>query len=179
MAKSGKKKEKINLEELDINQLLEEAVATSRTGRVLASLGAILTGREKHDAGLVYLLLKAGKEYTYTWKYPVKVKISEEPENKKYTPLEAIAWFAENYPQQAGPLLRKLEEEYKKPKTEISYGLKGAKDLPDGFYIETLSKILNISSDRAIVLYHSIIKPHLSQQEEKDRLASLAIKPKD
>ncbi|MBI2449110.1 hypothetical protein HYV49_02330 [Candidatus Pacearchaeota archaeon] len=174
MAKSRKKKEEINLDELDINQLLNEAVATSRLGRALASLGATLTGREKHDAGLVYLLLKAGKEYS--GKFPVVAEIKDVPELKKYTPKEAIDWFAGRYPKEAGPLLKKLEEEYTKPKTEINYGLRKNKDLSDSLYIETLSQILNISDDRARVLYHGIIKPYLDQQEEESKLVSITIK---
>ena len=176
MAAAKKKKEEINLEELDINKLLIEAVTTSHLGRVLASLGSILTGREKHDAGLVYLLLRAGKKYN--GKLPVTAEITDKPETKSYSPTEAIKWFAERFPKEAGPLLSRLEEEYTEPKTEIIYGLGGARDLPSKLYIETLSQILEIPRTRASILYNRIIKPHLKQQEDESGLVSLAIKAK-
>jgi len=169
-----KKKEEINLDELNTDELLQETVASSRLGRALASLGAILTGREKHDAKLVYLLLKAGKEYSQ--KLPVTANITKLPELKKYSPSDAIEWFAEKYPREAEPLLSRLQQKYTEQSTEIVYGLKEKKDLPDKFYIETLSRTLNISEDRATTLYHSIIKPSLEKEEEESRLVSLAMK---
>jgi len=173
-SKSKKKKEEINLDELNIDELLSETVASSRLGRALASLGAVLTGREKHDAKLVYLLIKAGREYST--KLPVTASIAEIPELKKYSPTEAIEWFAEQYPKEVEPLLKKLEEKYTRPKTEIVYGLKEKKDLQDPFYIKTLSRILTISEDRARVLYHGIIQPYLEKEEEESRLVSLTMK---
>lgn len=128
--------------------MLQETVATSRLGRALASLGAVLTGREKHDAKLVYLLLKAEKEYSP--KLPVTTNITRLPELKKYSPSDAIEWFAKEYPKQAEPLLKKLQEEYRRENTEIVYGLKEKKDLSDRFYIEALSRTLDMSEDRAI-----------------------------
>ncbi len=171
---SSKKKEEINLDELNIEELLPETVATSRLGRALASLGAVLTGREKHDAKLVYLLIKAGKEYSA--KLPVTASIKDFPEEKKYSPTEAIEWFSERFPKEAQPLLKKLEEKYTRPKTEILYGLKERRDLNDNFYMQTLSKVLNISEDRARVLYHGIIQPYLEKEEEESRLVSLTMK---
>ena len=168
-----KKKEEINLEELNLDELLQETVASSRLGRALASLGAVLTGREKHDAGLVYVLLRANKNYSK--KLPVTASITKTPEKKKYSPAESIRWFSENYPKEAEPLLRRLQEEYKESKTFINYGLREKKDLPDKFYIGVLSTLLNISEDRATTLYHSIIKPSLEKEEEESRLISLAI----
>lgn len=176
MATTRKKREEINLEELDINQLLQETVVTFRLGRALASLGATLTGREKHDANLVYRLLSAGKKYT--GKLPITAEIADKPETKKYSSKEAIEWFAEHFPKEAGPLLSRMEEEYTEPKTEIIYGLMGARDLPSKLYIETLSQILEIPFTRASILYNRIIQPHLKQQEEESRLVSLTIKAK-
>ncbi len=169
-----KKKEEINLDELNTDELLQETVASSRLGRALASLGATLTGREKHDAKLVYLLIKAKKEYSE--RLPVTAEIVELPEIKKYSPTEAIEWFAEKYPKEAEPLLSRLEQKYKSPKTEIVYGLKEKRDLPDQFYVETLSRVLAISEDRATTLYHSIIKPSLEKEEEESKLVRLSMK---
>lgn len=171
---SKKKKEEINLDELNIDELLPETVATSRLGRALASLGAVLTGREQHDAKLVYQLIRAGREYSQ--KLPVTAAVAEIPELKKYTPIEAIKWFTKQFPKEAQPLLKRLEEKYTHPKTEIVYGLKERRDLQDSFYIETLSKILTISEDRARVLYHGIIQPYLEKEEEESRLVSLTMK---
>ncbi len=80
-----KKKEKINLEELDFKPLLEECVVCSRLGRIIASLGATLTGREKHDAKFVYLLLKAKRELPE--RTPTTARISKE-KNQRNTPLK-------------------------------------------------------------------------------------------
>ncbi len=173
MSKKSKKTE-INLNELNIDDILPEAVATARLGRALASLGAILTGRKKHNAKLVYRLIKAGREYSQ--KLPVTASIAEIPEEKKYSPSEAIEWFSEKFPKEAQPLLQKLEEKYTSPKTEIVYGLKEKRDLQDTFYIETLTLILDVSKDRARVLYHGIIQPYLEKEEEESRLVSLTMK---
>ncbi|MDO8508758.1 MAG: hypothetical protein Q7S27_03685 [Nanoarchaeota archaeon] len=169
-----KKKEEINVEELDINHLLPETVATSRLGRALASLGSILTGREKHDARLVYLVMKAGKKYSE--KLPLIARLVKEKELKKYSPSQAIDWFAQNYPKEARPLLKKLEQKYRESKQNLNYGLKGKKDLPDKLYLETLSTVLNITEDRARTLYYGIIQPYLEKEEEESKLVSLTIK---
>jgi len=47
-----KKKEEVNVDELDFKSILEEGVVCSRLGRTIASFGATLTGREKQDAKL-------------------------------------------------------------------------------------------------------------------------------
>lgn len=177
MDKEKKPKEKLDLDKLDIDNLITETVISSRLGRTLASLGAILTGREKHDAKLVYLLLKAERQYSH--KLPALAKISEYPKLKKYTPAEAIEWFSQKYPREAEPLLRKLEERYKESKTNLIYGIKDRKDFPDKKYVENLSGLLNITEDRATTLYHSIIKPLLEKEEKESRLVSLAMTDKE
>jgi len=174
MAKNKKSKEVIDYDKLDLDFLLKETVTTSRLGRALASLGATLTGREKHDAQLVYHVLKLGRPYSN--KLPVIASISKIPELKKYTPSEAIKWFAQRYSKEAEPLLKKLQEEYTKEETSLNYGLREKKDLPDKFYIASLSNLLDISEDRARILYHGVIKPHLEKEEEKSRLVSVVMK---
>ncbi len=171
-----KKKGEIDLDQFNIDELLPETVASSRLGRTLASLGATLTGRETHDAKLVYVLLKAGREYSP--RLPLEVSITEIPEQKKRTPAEAIKWFAEKYPREAEPLLKKLEERYTETGTVMTYGLKERRDLSDEFYIEVLSRVLSISEDKSRIFYHGIIKPQLEKEEEESRLKSMNVKDK-
>ena len=116
-----KKKEDINIEALDIDEVLTETVTSSRLGRAIASLGGLLTGREKHDGELVYHLLNAGKKPSP--RLPATASIVTEAERKKYSPSDAIKWFAERFPKNAQPLLAKLQEEYTRPLTQVQYGL--------------------------------------------------------
>ena len=172
----SKKKKEVDVSELDFGALLPETVASSRLGRTLASLGAILTGREKHNSSLVHRLLKAGREYP--GRLPVTAELFDESETRKYSPTQAVEWFVEHYPREAGPLVARLEETYKASKRGVIYGLKGKKDMPDELYIGTLSRILEMSVDRATVLYHGIVKPHLDKEDEESRLVRATVKDK-
>ena len=169
-----KKKEEIDINTLDSRVTLEEAVACSRLGRTMASYGAILTGREKRFAKLVYSLLNAKKEFSDKW--PVVSQISEEKKAKKTSPTEAINWFAEKYPKKAQPLLAKLQSTYDQKETSVLYGLREVKDLSDEFYVNTLKTVLEIPQHEAAVLYHGILKPVMIRQEEEKGLTGLVIK---
>lgn len=169
-----KKKEEIDISILDSKDTLEEAVACSRLGRTIASYGAILTGREKRFANLVYYLLKANREFSDRW--PVVAQISEEKQTKKTSPTEAIKWFAEKYPKEAEPLLTKLQSKYDEKETSVLYGLKEGKDLPDKFYVNILKTVLEIPQQEAVVLYHGILKPMMTRKEEEKGLTGLVIK---
>ena len=169
-----KKKEESDINLLDFKDTLEEAIACSRLGRTIASYGAILTGREKRFATLVYHLLKAKKELSDEW--PVMAQISEEKKSKKTSPTEAIKWFAEKYPKKAQPLLAKLQSKYDEEETSVLYGLKEGKDLPDEFYVNTLKTVLEVPQHEAAVLYHGILKPVMIRQEEEKGLTGLVIK---
>jgi len=170
------KKKEIEIDKLDFDSLLQETIASCRLGRALASLGATLTGREKRDAKLVYILLKAQREYSK--KLPVMATISRTSETKEYGSVEAIRWFAHKYPKRAEPLLRRMHESYTKPTVVLNYGLKEKGDLPDSYYVKTLTRVLNISEDKARVLYHGIIKSGLEREKKESRLVSTAMKEK-
>lgn len=169
-----KKKEKIDIDALNLPKILEEAVTCSRLGRTIASFGATLTGREKADAKLVYLLLKAGKELPE--KSYATAKISSDEETKKYTYAQAVKWFAEKYPKEAEPLLKRLKEEYNSKETSLIYGIKQKKDLPDEQYVKILMETLQIPKNEAAVMYHGVIKPELDRLKEEEGLVKVVMK---
>jgi hypothetical protein len=169
-----KKKEEVDINSLDFRATLEEAVACSRLGRTMASYGSTLTGREKRFAELVYYLLKAQKESSNRW--PVTARISQEKKSKKTSPTEAIKWFAGKYPKQAEPLLNKLKSKYDQTETSVLYGLKEGKDLSDEFYVDILNRVLEIPQHEAVILYHTILKPIMTRQEEEKGLTGLVMK---
>src|SRR3989344_6775959 len=138
----ARKKTEINVDALDFKTLLEESVACSRLGRTIASFGATLTGREKQDANFVYHLLRAGREPPE--KSPTTASISQERKNKKYSPTDAIKWFADKYPREAEPLLKRLKDTYDKDEVSVVYGVRQGKDLPDEYYVKVLIDILQI-----------------------------------
>ncbi len=168
-----KKKEDVNLEALNFRPLLEEAVACSRLGRIIASFGATLTGREKHNAQFVYLLLKARREIPKGT--PTTASISTDTKPKKFGYEKAVKWFAENYPKEAQPLLVKLKESYDATENSVVYGVQSGRDLPDEYYIKVLFDILGIPQQDAAVMYHGAIKPHIQRMEEKEGLVKLVI----
>ncbi len=168
------KEEKIEIDELDINKILPETVICSIIGRTIASLGSTMTGRERHNANLLYILLKAGRKYSE--EIPTKAEIEDYKKQKKYSPTEAIKWFSSNYPKESEPLLKKLEEEYEKPETSLTYGLKKGKNFSDDEYIEIMEKILDIPKQDARILYHGVIRPHLEREKENEGLTKLLIK---
>lgn len=170
----AKKKEEINIDALDFKIILEEAVACSRLGRPIASLGSMLTGREKQDAKLVYLMLKAGKELPK--KTPTTASISTDTKEKKFGYEKSVKWFAENYPKEAEPLLAKLRETYDERETSIVYGVQKEKDLSDEHYINILVGILEIPQQDAAVMYHGTIRPYLQRLEEEEGLVKLVMK---
>lgn len=169
-----KKKDEVNVDALNFKPILEEAVACSRLGRTIASFGAMLTNREKHEARLVYLLLKAGKELPE--KTVTTAAIASEKKKKDVTYAQAVKWFAEKYPKNAEPLLAKLKEEYDDTETAVVYGIKPKLDFVDDYYIRVLVDILEIPKQDAAVMYHGAIKPHLSRMDEKEGLVSLVMK---
>lgn len=170
----ARKKEEINLDALNFKVILEEAVACSRLGRPIASLGAMLTGREKQDAKLVYLMLKAEKELPK--KTPATAYISEEKKSKKFGYEKAVKWFAENYPKEAEPLLAKLKENYDETETSVVYGVEKNKDLPDNYYIDVLVNILGIPKQDAAVMYHGVLRPYLNRMSEEEGLVKLVMR---
>ncbi len=169
-----KKKKEINVDALDFKIILEEAVACSRLGRIIASYGATLTGREKQNANFIYLLLKAGKELPR--KTPTTASISTDKKKKKYGYEKAVKWFAEKYPKEAEALLAKIKEEYDETETAVLYGVQKGKDLSDEYYIKILIDILRIPEQDAAVMYHGTIKPQIQRMEEKKGLVKLVIK---
>lgn len=169
-----KKKEKLDLDKLNLPAILEETVSCSYLGRTIARFGATLTGKEKADARLVYLLLKAGREVPE--KSDLTAHISRDEKTKKYNYAEAVKWFAEKYPKQAEPLLNKLEEEYTKKETLVVYGAKPGQDLPDEYYVRVLTEILQIPKNEAAVMYHGVIRPQLNRLREKEGLIKLVMK---
>jgi len=168
-----KKKEPINVEGLIPDDVSEEMYTCSILGRALAAFGAILTGREKHDAKLMHLLLlgKRGPSKDSM----VFAELKQEPETKKYTPSEAIDWFTKKYPKRAQPLLKRLEENYTRDSTLISYGLRN-QQIPSRIYVSILSEKLGISRESAEVLYHGVIKPYLERQQEESELVTMKMK---
>lgn len=169
-----KKKEKVNLEALNFKPLLEEAVVCSRLGRTIASFGATLTGREKQDANLVYLLLKGGRELPE--RTPTTASISKETKTKKFGYPEAVKWFVEKYPKEAQPLLAKLKETYDKLETAVVYGVEQGKDLSDEYYVRVLVDILQIPQQEAAVMYHGVIKPQIERMKQEEGLVRLVMK---
>ena|SRR3989344_6056680 len=169
-----KKKEEVNLDELNLPLILEEAVVCSRLGRTIASFGATLTGKEKADAKLAYVLLKSGKELSE--KSYATAEISTDKKTKEYTYAQAVKWFTEKYPKEAEPLLKKLKEEYEAKETTLIYGVRQGKELPDEHYVKILTEILEIPKDQAAVMYHGVIKPQLDRMKEEEGLVKLVMK---
>ncbi|MBU2616455.1 MAG: hypothetical protein KKB79_00535 [Nanoarchaeota archaeon] len=169
-----KNKGEVNLEALNFKPLLEEAVVCSRLGRTIASFGATLTGREKQNANLVYLLLKGERELPE--RTPTTASISRETKTKKFGYPESVKWFVEKYPKEAQPLLAKLKETYDKIETAVVYGVQQGKDLSDDYYVKVLVDILQIPQQDAAVMYHGVIKPHIQRMEEKEGLVKLVVK---
>jgi len=170
----AKKKKEVNIDALNFKPILEESVVCSRLGRTIASFGATLTGREKQDAQLVYLLLKAGKELPE--RTSTTADISKDKKSKKYTYVQAVKWFAENYSKEAEPLLAKLKEEYDTTETSVVYGVKQGKDLSDDYYVKVLVDILEIPEQDAAVMYHGVIKPQIQRMKEEEGLVKLVMK---
>lgn len=169
-----RKKAEVNVDALDFKMLLEEGVACSRLGRTIASFGATLTGREKQNANFVYLLLKAEKELPANT--PTTASVARDTKTKNYSPSDSIKWFAENYPKQAEPLLKRLKDSYDSTETSVVYGVKQGKDLSDDFYIKVLVDILQIPQQDAAVMYHGSIKPQFERMREDEGLVKLAVK---
>lgn len=168
------KKKEINIDALDFKLLLEEATGCSRLGRTIASYGAVLTGREKQNANLIYLLLKAGRPLPE--RTPTTAEITSEKKDQKYTYAQAVKWFVEKYPKEAEPLLKKLKKEYDKIEKSVKYGIQQGKDLPDEYYIKILTDILQIPQHEAGVMYHGVIKPQFKRLKEEEGLVKLVIK---
>ncbi len=168
-----KKKGEINVDALDFKVILEEAVACSRLGRIIASYGATLTGREKQDAKFTYLLLKAGKPLPE--RTPTIASISKGKKKKKFGYEKSVKWFAEKYPKQAEALLAKIKEEYDSLETEVIYGIQKGRDLSDDYYIRVLVDILQIPEHEAGVIYHGTIKPQFGRMSEKEGLVKLVM----
>lgn len=169
-----KKKKQVDLDALEFRPLLEETVACSRLGRALASFGATLTGREKADAKLVYLLLEAGRELPK--RISVTAEISEDKKSKEYSYAQAVKWFVEKYPKKAEPLLKRLRETYDFREKAVSYGVIPGKNLTDSQYIRFFVEILSIPEQDAAIMYHGLIKPHLKRLEDEKGLVRLTIK---
>jgi len=167
-------KKKIDLDSLKFKPLLEEAVACSRLGRAIASFGATLTGREKQDAKLIYLLLKAERELPK--RTSAVVNISKERKSKKFTYAKAVKEFAEEYPKEAQPLLAKLKESYDTTETSLVYGVQQGKDLSDEYYVKVLVDILEIPKQEAAVMYYGVIKPKIQRLEEEEGLVKMIMK---
>lgn len=169
-----KKKQDVNLDELDFKSILEESVLCSTLGRTMASFGSTLTGREKLNANLIYLLLKADKELPS--RTPATARISKETKSKKYTYPQVIKWFANKYPKEAQPLLAKLKESYDSVETSVLYGVVEGKNLPDEYHVNVLVELLNIPRQDAAVMYYGAIKPHIERLEEKEGLAKIVMR---
>ncbi len=172
-----KKKENIDINSLDFKSILEEAVACSRLGRTIASFGATLTGREKHDADLINLMLMAKKPLPE--RTPATAYFSTEEATKKYTPSELIEWFSQQFPKEAEPLRKRMELEYKKPQTSLVYGIpNNERDLSDEFYLKVLTSTLNIPKQNAAVMYYGSIKPQIERLRKEEGLVKVAVKLK-
>ncbi len=166
---------KFNLDEIDFDEVLKEAVAGSIVGRILASYASTLTNREKVNRCLVYALLQAGK--TYSSDLPVIASFTREKKDvKKYSPLKAIKKFARSYPKEAQPLLELLNEKYAGQVPELQYGLKNEKNLSPRYYVAFLSKSLGIPEDNAKLLYYRIIRPEFQRKREESGLVKVVMK---
>ena len=172
----GRKKKEVNLDELNIDELLEEAVNSSILGRILASYAAVLTNKEKKDIERVYRMLQAGKKPSEELPYVVNSSKNLKDNVKKYTPTEAIKRFSEQYPKEAQPLLSILEERHSETKPVISYGLREEYDLDDDYCINFLTSTLGITKGPARQLYEKIIKPTFDRQREESGLVSIIMK---
>jgi hypothetical protein len=170
-----KKKKEIDVSVLDPRATLEETVVCSMLGRTIASFGAILTGREKRYAPLVYNLLQTRSE-EFSSRWPVVAKISREIKSKKPSPTEAIDWFSKKYPEKAGQLLAFREKKYNETEISVQYGLRQGRDLPDDYWVRKIEEVLEIPEHEATILYHGILKPVLRRIDEEKGLTSFNIK---
>jgi len=162
----GKKKE-IDLKNLRTKPLLEELVRCSRLGRMIASYGATLTGREKHDAKVLYLLLKSRRKPPTTTLATARIS-REYKRKKKYTPTEAMKWFIDEHSTQAKPLIKRLEKNYNSRIKSLAYGIQQGQDFSDEEYIDTLISILEMSKEEASMFYYSTIKPQFQRMKEEE-----------
>jgi len=157
---------------LNFKQILEETVASSAIGRILASYGSKMIGREKRNARLLSTLLNANKKAPSSYAI---VKLTHEKKKKKYTYTQAVEWFQITYPKEAEPLLSKLNEEYNTKEKAIVYGLKKGKNFPDEYYVKVLEDLLEIPSQEAIILYHGVLKPFIGRVTEEGGLIRLVV----
>lgn len=162
-----KKKEEINLKNLRTKPLLEELVRCSRLGRMIASYGATLTGRERHDAKVLYSLLKSGRKLPTTTLATARIS-REDKRKKKYTLTEAVDWFIDEYSKQAKPLIKRLEKDYNSRIKLLSYGIQQGQDFSDEEYIDTLISFLELPKEEASMFYYSTIKPKFQRMKEEE-----------
>ena len=171
-----RKKQKPDLDKLNPDDVLMETVACSLLGRTLASYASTITGREKANRELVYTMLNAGRKPSSNLPVVARITKTERSDQKRYTPAEAIKQFSQEYPKDAQPLLRLLEERHSVTDPALEYGLRDGSSLDDEYLIEVLQKMLPITRGPARTLYEKIIKPEMARQKEEERLVSVAIK---
>ena len=87
-----------------------------------------------------------------------------------------INWFAEKYPKEAQPLLKKLKGKYNKTETSVRYGLREGEELSDELYVDKLKTFLEIEDHEATILYHGLLKPLMTRKEEEKGLVKAIIK---
>jgi hypothetical protein len=173
-AKKRTRKKKIpDVEGINLPPLVDNLVIASRLGRALASHGAKLTNYEKVASELAYYSLRANK--TIGVRAPSTIEMTDAKLDKKYTPKEAIQWFADNFPKEAQPLLNRVNETHDQREKGLNYGLKPGRDYSDEQYISVLTEIADIPNRQAKWLYLRVLKPLLQAEREKEGLVAKTI----
>ncbi len=159
-----------------LTRLVEETVAAARTGRAVASLGAMLTNVEKTNAPEIYNRLIAKQNISES--SPVTSEILEKKRKRKISLKEAVKRFIEQYPKESLPLQEIMKQQEESSSTLVGYGLKKGKDLGDDFYIDLIIEVAGITSQEAGVLYHGVLKPMMKRVDEERKKGLIEYKIK-
>ncbi len=163
----------------DLTSRVELAVACSREGRTIASIGGYLTRTEQEQIVEIYSRLRSNEVIREN--SPVTALITSKTGRKStVSQTEAINWFIEKYPKWSIPLQKKLKE-IKPPRTKtiLAYGLKEGRDFADDYYVMVIRDVANLPEMQARAFFEQLVKPQLAKLEELSGLVETEIKQKD
>ncbi len=162
----------------DLTSRVELAVACSREGRTVASIGGYLTRTEQEQIVEIYSRLTNNEVIRED--SPVTAVITSKMGRKStISQSDAINWFIEGYPKWSLPLQKKLKETRPpRTKTILAYGLREGRDFSDDYYVQVIRDVANLPEAQAKVFFEHLIKPQLAELEELSGLVEAEIKQK-
>ena len=162
----------------DLTSKVELAVACSREGRTVASIGGYLTRTEQEQIVEIYSRL-TNKEIIMEDSPVTAIITSKVGRKGTITQADAINWFIEKYPKWSIPLQKKLKETRPpRTKTILAYGLKEGRDFSDDYYVQVVRDVANLPEIQAKAFFEQLIRPQLAKLEELSGLVETEIKKK-